>query len=428
MQKIQLINKQKILNNMYTIIIIMLLMYIIIKITQISSINFKNENNLLSNTVFNFENKYYIALINETLPNQKSISKIKSLNNTLEDLVLKNILGFDIHDYSTYITATIPIINSISKNRNYKTISELSLDFNKIEQYDNEMEDVYIRGDQDEIFTIYSNDESDSVESSKIYALEQFKDINFLKQNMYIVDGNIDVTMKDFNIDYYMSSSLKVNLKSKEPKILIFHTHSQESFVDSRGAVGSRGGEEEDTIVGVGNELAKILHDKYNVSVIHHKGQYDVVDGNCHITGAYERVEPAIRDILKKYPSIEVVIDIHRDALPTKLITTINEKPTAKFMFFNGICRYKVNGEMQPIKGLENEYIDDNMAFSFRMQLKANELYGNLTRKIYLKAYRYSLNMLPKSLMVEVGSDKNTLQEAKNAMIPLAEILYQTIN
>ena len=72
---------------------------------------------------------------------------------------------------------------------------------------------------------------------------------------------------------------------------------------------------------------------------------------------------------------------------------------------------------------LANPYIEDNLALSFQMQLAAAEYYPGLTRKIYLKGYRYNLHLKPKSMLVEVGAQTNTFQEALNAMEPLSDIL-----
>jgi stage II sporulation protein P len=144
--------------------------------------------------------------------------------------------------------------------------------------------------------------------------------------------------------------------------------------------------------------------------------------------GSYERMEPAIRKILQQNPSIEVLIDLHRDGIEKgKLVTTIDGKPTAKIMFVNGICKTMKDGELTEITSLPNPYLMDNLAFSLQMQLKANELYPGLMRKIYIKPYRYSLHMLPKSLLVEVGANTNTVEEARNAMAPLAKILCEVL-
>ena len=93
-------------------------------------------------------------------------------------------------------------------------------------------------------------------------------------------------------------------------------------------------------------------------------------------------------------------------------------------MFFNGLSRTTALGD---ISYLKNPYIQDNLAFSFQMQLKAAEYYPGLARPIYLKGYRYNMHFKPKSLLIEVGAQTNTLQEAKNAMVPLADVLHRVI-
>jgi stage II sporulation protein P len=141
---------------------------------------------------------------------------------------------------------------------------------------------------------------------------------------------------------------------------------------------------------------------------------------------AYSNAAPALEEILEEYPSIEVVIDLHRDSISsdTRLVTEINGKSTAKIMFFNGLCRTVASGNLT---GLTNPYLEDNLAFSFQMQLAAAEYYPDFTRKIYLKGYRYNMHYCPKSLLVEVGAQNNTLEEAKNAMEPLADVLSKVL-
>ena len=208
------------------------------------------------------------------------------------------------------------------------------------------------------------------------------------------------------------------------PKILIFHTHSSEMYADSDRSKGI-----EEGIWGVGEKLKNILEEKYDIAVMHDSGRYDVVDGKTQIIGAYERMEPAITKILQENPSIEMVIDMHRDGVNENvhLTNNINGKTCAKVMFFNGLCRLKENGVLNNISSLPNSYIKDNLALSFNMQVTANKLYPDFTRRIYINAYRYSLNMLPKSMLIEVGAQTNTKSEAQNAMEPLADILSRVI-
>ena len=124
---------------------------------------------------------------------------------------------------------------------------------------------------------------------------------------------------------------------------------------------------------------------------------------------------------MQENPSIEVVLDIHRDGVAegTHLVSEVNGKPTASIMFFNGMSQTPDG----PIEYLPNPYREDNLAFSLQIQVKAAAYFPGLTRKIYLNGLRYNLHVRPRSSLVEVGAQTNTYQEAKNAMVPLAEVL-----
>ena len=93
-------------------------------------------------------------------------------------------------------------------------------------------------------------------------------------------------------------------------------------------------------------------------------------------------------------------------------------------MFLNGMSRSKQNGELEY---LYNPYRQDNLAFSLQMHLTGKQLYGDLMRRIYVRGYRYNLDKLPRSALIEVGAQTNTVQEAKNAMIQLGAILYKVL-
>ena len=142
---------------------------------------------------------------------------------------------------------------------------------------------------------------------------------------------------------------------------------------------------------------------------------------------AYSKAGPAIEQILKENPSIEIVIDLHRDGVAegTHLLTEVQGKQMASIMFFNGLSRTTSNGD---ISYLPNPYIQDNLAFSLQMQIAAQEYYPGFSRKIYLKGYRYNLHLCPKSLLVEVGAQTNTVQEVMNAMEPLADIIAKVVS
>ena len=254
--------------------------------------------------------------------------------------------------------------------------------------------------------------------------LAKMKDLQYLRSNYYIVDSRTSLLAGDIDVEQALGLDLTIEKTKQEPKVLIFHTHIHEGFADSDMSKGLSEG-----IWGVGEELKRILEEEYGIGVIHDAGQYDMVNGKGQTTGAYERMEPPVREILKKYPSIEVCIDLHRDGVAegTRLVTEIGGKPTAQVMFFNGLCRLNKNGTPQAISGLENPYVKENLAFSLQMKTAAEHLYPDFTRKIYLNAYRFSLHFMPRSTLVEVGAQTNTKAEARNAMNPLAQVLASVL-
>lgn len=255
-------------------------------------------------------------------------------------------------------------------------------------------------------------DTSSKIEKKVVINRTKLQEFDYLRQNFYQVDNTTTVDSSLLDANKLLSKDMTIAKEVKGPQILIYHTHSQEAYKDSRPGDASM------SIVAVGDYLEKLLEEKYGIEVLHHKGQYDVDTRD----GAYSKARPDLEKVLKENPTIEVVIDLHRDGVPEKLhlVTEIDGKPTAQLMFFNGLSYTTARGELAY---LANPYIEDNLALSFQMQLAAAEYYPGLTRKIYLKGYRYNLHMKPKSMLVEVGAQTNTFQEALNAMEPLANIL-----
>lgn len=247
-------------------------------------------------------------------------------------------------------------------------------------------------------------------------SLDKLKDYEYLVSHFYTVDGSTAVSKKDLDAEKLLGKNLKLDTSMGGPKILVYHTHSQEDFADSEK------GNPDTTIMGMGAYLSELLNNTYGIETLHHEGVYDLIDGEMDRSKAYQLAEKKVKKILKENPSIEVVIDLHRDGVgkDTHLVTEVNGKPTAQIMFFNGMSRTKANGD---IAYLENPYLQDNLAMSLQMQLKAAEKYPGFTRRIYLKSYRYNLHLKPKSMLIEAGAQTNTVEEMRNAMEVLADVL-----
>ena len=250
----------------------------------------------------------------------------------------------------------------------------------------------------------------------QVYQLAQLEDYDFLMSHFYSVHTSTTAERGLMDARKLLSRDFCIADGAEEgPQILIYHTHSQEAFADSG---------EGENIVEVGAYLAELLEEK-GFSVYHDRSVYDVRDGELDRNKAYTYALEGITGILEENPSIQVVIDLHRDGVDegTRLVTEINGKETARIMFFNGLSQTPDG----PIPYLENPYREENLAFSLQLQLKAEAYYPGFMRKIYLKGLRYNMHLRPASCLVEAGAQTNTYQEVRNAMEPLAEILTMVL-
>ena len=249
--------------------------------------------------------------------------------------------------------------------------------------------------------------------TGNVYDRQDLNDYNFCQQ-FYTVTSITSLTKEIFRPSEFLDKDMKITHDSSSPQILIFHTHSQVKFADSTD-------DDSTSILGVGDYLTELLTGKgYNV--IHDRSVYDYVDGKLDRSKAYTYAEQGIESILESNPSIEVVIDLHRDGVAdtTHLVTEVDGRQMAKIMFFNGISYSNVKGN---INYLYNPYRDDNLAMSLQMHLIGEAYYPGFLRRNYINAYRYCLHERAKSMLIEAGAQTNTFEEVKNAMEPLADML-----
>lgn len=251
-------------------------------------------------------------------------------------------------------------------------------------------------------------------------APETLADYDYLLNNFFIVDPKTSTSAQQLNAAAFLAEDLSLEKTPDAPQILIYHSHSQETFADSREC------RVEDTIVGVGDYLTQLLTEKYGYQVIHIAETFDLIDGELDRSAAYDYARPYIEQVLAENPTVEVVIDLHRDGVPEdrRLVTEINGKPTAQIMFYNGLSYTAGEGQ---VSYLPNPYIQDNLAFSFQLEYQAAQYYPKLYRGIYLAALRYNLHLKPRALLLEAGAQTNTVQEVKNAMEPFADILNRVL-
>lgn len=203
-------------------------------------------------------------------------------------------------------------------------------------------------------------------------------------------------------------TTLKVGKAEAGPQVLIIHTHGTESFARTGNEPYTETGTAHTTdnaynIIRVGDEVARIFTEM-GLNVIHHTEFYDYPA----YTGSYERSRAAVEAILKQYPSIQVVLDVHRDALVGtdgtiyKPVLDIDGVKTAQVMMLVGTDE----------AGAGYPDWTEHLALAMQIQQQMNALWPGLARPIVLRSASFNQQIAKGSLLVEVGSHGNTLEEA----------------
>ncbi len=235
-----------------------------------------------------------------------------------------------------------------------------------------------------------------------------------IRETTFTADTNLAIdnhTSYDLNPEALLGEGLTQTLSSEGPQILIIHTHGSEAYTPDGDDVyiSSDNYRTEDTnynVIHVGDILTQIW-DSYGLNVIHDRQLYDYPS----YTGSYNRAAEAIQSYLEQYPSISIVIDLHRDALGTddlmyKTVADIEGYQSAQIMIIAG------TGEL----GLYHPYWQENLKLALGLESAMNASYPTLARPVSVVSERYNQHLTTGSLIIEVGSCGNTLQEAVSAI------------
>ena len=204
-----------------------------------------------------------------------------------------------------------------------------------------------------------------------------------------------------------------------KPTVLIFHTHTTESYLMADNGVfysdyATRSEDPSRNMVRVGDEICEKL-EKLGIGVIHDTNIYDAT-----YNGAYGRSRKTVLEYLEKYPSIKVVLDVHRDAVYTsdtdhlKPVCTVNGKKAAQIMIITG-------ADGGPVASFP--HWEENLKFALALQQRVQNTYEGMMKPVYFCNRRYNMDVTPCSLLLEFGSDANTLDEAVFAASMLGDCL-----
>ena len=208
-----------------------------------------------------------------------------------------------------------------------------------------------------------------------------------------------------------LRAPLHWNLADGEDRVLLFHTHATESYTKQPGQIY-----EEDSsyrtfnpsynMLSIGEELVRVLA-AGGITAVHDRTLHDYPS----YSGSYDHARKTIRAYLNAYPSIELVIDLHRDAMDFEkdpqltTMATVNGQKSAQLMLVAG------TDHNVPYSGWQ-----ENLSLGVKLTAVLEKMHPGITRPIQLRAQRFNLDMTPGSLLVEVGANGNTHQEALTAV------------
>lgn len=361
---------------------VLLLLFIIVFLSLISILLCKNNFSLINDSPEKIFQNTFPAM---QLSNQKSFS-LKEHIHKMSTIIL----GFDIKSPNSIIEYQIPIINAVNKCGLISLI-----DVSKVNNTEKQNE---------------SSNQNQTI-SSVIPPERQAP----IKETDLSPDKSYDTEIKignetSYNIDIpaLLSTPTTFSMKADGPKILIVHTHATESYSAENATIYDIEGSDRsenctENVVKVGDAMLEIFNKK-GIDTIHDRVLHDVPSFN----GSYAHSLASIENYIKKYPSIQIVLDIHRDSIiyqdgtKARPVTKINGKKAAQLMFVVGTDQ----------KGLYHPNWQENIKNAIHFQNQINKKYPSLMRHINLRGERFNGHTTGGSMIIEVGSSGNSLSEA----------------
>ncbi len=220
------------------------------------------------------------------------------------------------------------------------------------------------------------------------------------------VATEIDETMEEESMDFDELTSIDKEEMS-EPKALIYHSHTTESFVPTSGNAFSE--DKEKSIVEVGKNLKDKLETE-GIKTIHDKTVHDLPTRH----ESYVRSLKTVEEILEENPQIEMVIDLHRDGVRREMTTAqIDGNSYGKILF---------------LVGSRDNHPDWKENYKFANYIKSGleEIKPELSRGVKTRRFSYNQEVHPRSVLIEVGGHKNSIEEVKRSIPYLSKSLIKT--
>lgn len=324
-----------------------------------------------------YKKNLYIYLINNSSNIFSSYEQDDDEKINSTSVLIRQITGIDINDPKSLLSLEVPLINQIDKQILLAREDGPVIVIPKIQEEDETTDEEEIKPKDSDTET--SNNEKESITVIK----EKEK-----------------------------SEPKKRKLDARKPLVLIYHTHTTESYnPDGKGENFTT--DSKNNMIRIGEELKKELEDKYGIATLHDTTYHDIPKRE----GAYNKSRPTVQKYLKKYNTFQIIIDLHRDANVTRNKSTaiIRDKSYARVMFV--------------VDTLNKNHTKNNITAS-KINDNLNLLYPNFSRGIMYKQSKihYNQDLSSKIVLIEVGSNENSLEEAINTAQILARAIAESID
>ena len=374
----------------FFVIIIIILICIFAK-RYINSINLEKIN--IGQKVSNNIDEYIKDAINMEIPEVEQVQKEMQINEEIENADE----SFETKILNTMLNLELGVLNIKETNKKEEEISE-NIEQKEIKMSEENKEDKNLELAKEDVKTEIITKEpiADSY-------TQKYKGVKIKNETSY------DLTDEDLN-----PNSLKIDKKN----IIIFHTHTCESYTESKEYKYNPTGNFRTTdlkysVARVGDELTNYLK-KYSFNIVHDKTYHDYPS----YTGSYSRSLATVSKLLKS-TSADIIIDLHRDAIGSNSsyapTVKIGEDECAQIMFVMG----------SDGGGLNHPNWKNNLKFAVRIQEIANKEYPDLFKPIILRNSRYNQHLGKAACIIEVGATGNTLEQCLNSMKYLSKIINE---
>lgn len=320
-----------------------------------------------------------------------------NISNSFKEIA-KFTIGFFPTESDSVLSSAMPICKALSENSLYGKTNEN----NKLK----EGKTTEIYDDKELTTTSKKSDKGENIPAENRAQIKTIDAKQKINNGLPVAIGN--ETSYGVDVDGMLKSKPLISVQKGEPVVLITHTHATESYaVDGAEyydiTASDRSESENENVIAVGNKMAEVL-EKHGIKTIHDKILHDVPSFN----GSYAHSLNTVTEYKNKYPSIQVVFDIHRDSIvyddntKAKTLTEINGKKAAQLMFVVGTDE----------KGLYNPDWRNNLIAAIHFQNEICKKYPSLMRHINLRKERFNGHTSNASMIIEVGTSGNSLNEA----------------